>query len=42
LAAESDGIAACAAGPGGAEGIAAFLEKRRPAFGAAPKPARAI
>jgi 2-(1,2-epoxy-1,2-dihydrophenyl)acetyl-CoA isomerase len=38
LAAESDGIAACAAGPDGAEGIAAFLEKRRPAF-AAPKPA---
>jgi 2-(1,2-epoxy-1,2-dihydrophenyl)acetyl-CoA isomerase len=34
LAAEADGIAACAAGPDGAEGIAAFLEKRRPAFGA--------
>jgi 2-(1,2-epoxy-1,2-dihydrophenyl)acetyl-CoA isomerase len=38
LAAESDGIAACAAGPDGVEGIAAFLEKRRPTFGAAPKP----
>jgi 2-(1,2-epoxy-1,2-dihydrophenyl)acetyl-CoA isomerase len=38
LAAESDGIAACAAGPEGAEGIAAFLEKRRPAFGAVPNP----
>jgi len=39
LAAEADGIAACAASADGAEGIAAFLEKRRPAFGAAPKPA---
>jgi 2-(1,2-epoxy-1,2-dihydrophenyl)acetyl-CoA isomerase len=34
LAAEAEGIAACAAGPDGAEGIAAFLDKRRPTFGA--------
>jgi 2-(1,2-epoxy-1,2-dihydrophenyl)acetyl-CoA isomerase len=34
LAAEADAIAACAAGADGAEGIAAFLEKRRPTFGA--------
>lgn len=32
LAAEADGIAAAAAGPDGREGVAAFLEKRRPAF----------
>jgi 2-(1,2-epoxy-1,2-dihydrophenyl)acetyl-CoA isomerase len=33
LAAEADAIAACAASPDGAGGIAAFLEKRRPTFG---------
>ncbi|MBC3191975.1 enoyl-CoA hydratase/isomerase family protein [Pseudonocardia sp. C8] len=32
LAAESDAIATCAAGPEGAEGLAAFGEKRRPVF----------
>jgi len=36
LAAEADGISACAASSHGAEGIAAFLEKRRPTFGAVP------
>lgn len=32
LAAEADSIATCAAGPEGAEGLAAFAEKRRPRF----------
>lgn len=32
LAAEADSIATCAAGPEGAEGLAAFGEKRRPQF----------
>ncbi len=34
LAAEGEGIAERAASPDGREGIAAFLEKRRPRFGA--------
>lgn len=35
LAAEADSIAALAASPDGREGVAAFVAKRRPAFGAA-------